>query len=50
MYDDLEQNSDADDTGAQDSTWRDYNPDYTLEGGVLLNDCGMFSLVGLPAS
>ena len=36
--------------GAQDSSWGDYNPDYTLEGGSYLSDCGLFSLAGLPAS
>lgn len=37
--------------GAQDSSWGDsYDPNYTLEGGLYLNDCGLFSLAGLPAS
>ena len=37
--------------GAQDSSWgSDYDPDYTIEGGLLLNDCGLFSLSGLPAA
>lgn len=29
---------------AQDSTWTDYNPQFTIEGGVFLNDCGVWSL------
>ena len=37
-------------TGVQDHGWSDYNPDSTLEGGDFLNDCGLFSLVGQPAS
>ena len=37
-------------TGAQDPGWSAYNPDFTLEGGDFLNDCGLFSLEGLPAS
>ncbi len=38
-------------TGAQDSSWGGgYDPDYTIEGGLLLNDCGLFSLSGLPAA
>ncbi|KAL9024262.1 MAG: hypothetical protein Q9196_006642 [Gyalolechia fulgens] len=35
---------------SQDSTWGDYDPNYTLEGGVFLNDCGLWSMVGEPSS
>jgi hypothetical protein len=34
---------------AQDSTWGDFNPDYTVEGGVFANDCGLWSMGGQPA-
>lgn len=37
-------------TGVQDPGLTAYNPDFTLEGGDLLNDCGLFSLAGQPAS
>lgn len=30
----------------QDSTWGDYDPDYTLEGGVFAIDCGLWGMVG----
>jgi hypothetical protein len=29
---------------AQDKTWSDYNPNFTLEGGVFENDCAMWSI------
>lgn len=29
---------------AQDSTWKEYNKDFTLEGGVFENDCGLWAL------
>ncbi|KAL6716103.1 hypothetical protein ACLMJK_005669 [Lecanora helva] len=32
----------------QDPTWPNYNPDFTLEGGVFLNDCGLFGMTGQP--
>ena len=32
--------------GSQDSTWGDYNKDYTLEGGVVGLDCGLWALTG----
>ncbi|KAL6714324.1 hypothetical protein ACLMJK_007747 [Lecanora helva] len=35
---------------SQDSTWGDYDPDYTLEGGVFLSDCGLWSMVGEPST
>lgn len=28
----------------QDHTWEDYNPDFTMEGGVFANDCGLWSI------
>lgn len=34
--------------GAQDSTWSNYDPNFTLEGGVFLNDCGLFGMTGEP--
>lgn len=37
-------------TGVQDTGLTAYNPDFTLEGGDLLNDCGLFSLAGQPVS
>ncbi|KAL9089636.1 MAG: hypothetical protein Q9165_005668 [Trypethelium subeluteriae] len=33
---------------AQDPSWPSYNPDFTLEGGVYLADCGLWSLTGQP--
>ena len=36
-------------TSVQDDRWSDHNPDFTLEGGDLLNDCCLSSLVGQPA-
>ncbi|KAL9106503.1 MAG: hypothetical protein Q9227_008482 [Pyrenula ochraceoflavens] len=33
-----------------DSTWGSYDKDYTLMGGVFLNDCAMWGLVGQPHS
>lgn len=30
---------------AQDSTWAEYNKDFTLEGGVFENDCALWSMV-----
>lgn len=35
---------------AQDNTWGDYNPQYTLEGGVYAGSCALWSMSGLPAS
>ena len=32
----------------QDSTWKDYNPQYTLEGGAFGADCAMWSMVVQP--
>jgi hypothetical protein len=29
---------------AQDSTWGDYNKDYTIEGGVYGADCGIWAM------
>ncbi|MCJ1371368.1 hypothetical protein MMC20_002583 [Loxospora ochrophaea] len=29
---------------AEDSTWTDYNPDWTLEGGVYADACGLFTI------
>lgn len=29
---------------AQDSTWSDWNPDYSLEGGVYAADCALWSI------
>ena len=29
---------------AQDSTWTAFNPDFTLQGGVIRNDCAIWSL------
>ncbi len=46
----VEQDTDAFDTGDQDFASPGYDPDYTLDGGSYLNDCGLFSLVGVPAS
>ena len=34
---------------SQDSTWGNYNKDYTLEGGVYEGDCGLWSLSGEPS-
>ena len=31
---------------AQDSTWHDYNPNWTIEGGVFSTGCGLFALLG----
>lgn len=31
---------------AQDSSWSDYNPQYTLEGGVFASDCGLWAITG----
>ena len=28
----------------KDPTWSGYDPQYTIKGGVFLNDCGMFQL------
>jgi hypothetical protein len=28
----------------QDQMWTDYNPDFTLEGGVFENDCAIWSI------
>ena len=36
--------------GSQDSTWGNYDADYTLEGGVVGLNCGLWSLAGEPAS
>ena len=36
--------------GSQDSTWGNYNADYTLEGGVVGLSCAVWSLAGEPAS
>ena len=36
--------------GSQDSTWGDYDPNYTIEGGEFLNDCGLWRMVGEPSS
>ena len=30
----------------EDSTWTNYNKDYTLEGGIFASDCGLWSLTG----
>ena len=35
---------------AKDSTWGDYNPDYSLEGGVYGANCALWSMEGLPSS
>lgn len=29
---------------SQDKTWSNYNPDFTLEGGVFENDCAIWSI------
>ena len=34
---------------SQDPTWTDYDPDYSLEGGVWAGSCAMWSMEGLPA-
>ncbi len=33
---------------AQDSTWKDYNPQYTLEGGLFGADCALWSMRAQP--
>ena len=35
---------------AQDSTWADFNPDYTLEGGAWGRSCVLWSMEGIPAA
>jgi hypothetical protein len=33
---------------AQDKTWKDYNADFTLEGGTYMNDCAIWSISAGP--
>jgi hypothetical protein len=35
---------------AKDSTWQDYNKDFSIEGGTWAGKCAIWSVSGLPGS
>jgi hypothetical protein len=35
---------------AEDKTWSNFNPDFTMEGGVYANDCALWAINGQGSS